>query len=190
VLADTEPVHFACWREVLLPFGIDLTYEAYRRHGMGLPHLELMESLGRLGDPPLELEVLAPKLPGKLKRFVELALQGEPLSPATVELIKSLSHYKLAVVSSSKRSEVEPLLIAASVRDCFGALVCGSEAGKSKPAPDPYLLAAKLLGARMPLVVEDSDYGVASAVAAGFPVVRVTGPAATPAAVRAALLGC
>jgi beta-phosphoglucomutase-like phosphatase (HAD superfamily) len=43
-----------------------------------------------------------------------------------------------------------------------------------KPAPDPYLRAAELLGASNPLVVEDSDAGVASARAAGFDVLRVS----------------
>ena len=45
-----------------------------------------------------------------------------------------------------------------------------------KPAPDPYLRAAELLGARAPLVVEDSAAGVASAIAAGFEVLRLPRP--------------
>lgn len=43
-----------------------------------------------------------------------------------------------------------------------------------KPSPEPYLLAAERLGARQPLVVEDSDAGVAAGRAAGFEVLRVT----------------
>jgi beta-phosphoglucomutase-like phosphatase (HAD superfamily) len=45
-----------------------------------------------------------------------------------------------------------------------------------KPAPDPYLRAAELLGASRPLVVEDSDAGVASGTAAGFEVLRLAHP--------------
>jgi beta-phosphoglucomutase-like phosphatase (HAD superfamily) len=55
-------------------------------------------------------------------------------------------------------------------------MVCGREVAHLKPAPDPYLKAAELLGARAPLVVEDSDAGVASGLAAGFEVVRISTP--------------
>jgi len=32
VLADSEPVHHACWAEALAPHGIDLDWETYRNH--------------------------------------------------------------------------------------------------------------------------------------------------------------
>ena len=59
----------------------------------------------------------------------------------TIELFQKL-HKKhwLAVVSSSNRADVEPLLERAGIRECFEALVCGTEAQNLKPAPDPYLL--------------------------------------------------
>jgi len=31
VLADTEPVHFACWAETLAPLGIRLEWEFFER---------------------------------------------------------------------------------------------------------------------------------------------------------------
>ena len=67
-------------------------------------------------------------------------------------------------------------MIQAGIRDRFQTLVCGLEAGKLKPAPDPYLRGARILGARNPLVVEDSDAGEASGRAAGFEVLRVASP--------------
>ena len=90
-------------------------------------------------------------------------------------MIRELSkNYKLAVVSSSGRSEVERPIQKAGFRDCFGAMVCGREVANLKPAPDPYLKAAELLGSRKPLVIEDSDAGVASGLAAGFDVLRIS----------------
>jgi beta-phosphoglucomutase-like phosphatase (HAD superfamily) len=52
-----------------------------------------------------------------------------------------------------------------------------------KPAPEPYLLAAERLGARVPLVVEDSEAGSAAGRAAGFEVLAVTHPSEVPALV-------
>jgi beta-phosphoglucomutase-like phosphatase (HAD superfamily) len=58
---------------------------------------------------------------------------------------------------------------------------------RHKPAPDPYLLGARLLGAKRPLVVEDSAAGIASGRAAGFEVLPVTSAAAMPSALLARL---
>jgi beta-phosphoglucomutase-like phosphatase (HAD superfamily) len=45
-------------------------------------------------------------------------------------------------------------------------------------------MAAELLGARVPLVIEDSDAGIASGIAAGFETVRVSSPEAVAREVR------
>ena len=92
--------------------------------------------------------------------------------------------YAMAVVSSSARQEVEPALRVGGVLEFFGALVCGSEVPRLKPAPDPYLRAAEILHASRPLVIEDSAIGVESAQAAGFDYLRVESVAQTVDAVR------
>ena len=48
VLADTEPVHWACWAEVLRPFGAALTWEYYRDHGIGIDDKEMLRMLAAL----------------------------------------------------------------------------------------------------------------------------------------------
>lgn len=113
-----------------------------------------------------------------------------PFPQATLDLVQELkSSYKLAVVSSSHRLEIEPPLERAGIRGCFQALVCGAEVPNMKPAPDPYLRAAELLGARSPLVVEDSSAGVASAIAAGFQVLRLPRPESLSRELRRVLAG-
>ncbi len=79
-------------------------------------------------------------------------------------------------------------LVRAGIRHRFEILVCGSEeVERLKPAPDPYLLAARKLGVDRALVVEDSDAGEQSGRAAGFDVVRVRSASEVPSRVRAAL---
>jgi beta-phosphoglucomutase-like phosphatase (HAD superfamily) len=57
----------------------------------------------------------------------------------------------------------------------FDALVCANDVSMTKPDPEPYLLAAKLLGADPAAcyALEDSPNGVASAEAAGCRVIAV-----------------
>ena len=57
----------------------------------------------------------------------------------------------------------------------FDALVCADDVSVTKPDPEPYLLAAKLLEAdpARSFALEDSPNGVASAEAAGCRVIAV-----------------
>jgi HAD superfamily hydrolase (TIGR01509 family) len=184
VLADTEPIHHACWREVLAPFGIDLDWETYRARCIGPSDWDVVVWLGSEHNPPLDPDKLYATRPEKQRIFAARMEADPPISSATVDLITSLSDYRLAVVSSSDASEIEQPLVASGIRDKLAALVTASDVREHKPHPEPYLLAARLLEAKRPLVVEDSATGIASATAAGFDVLRVENPAGMPAALR------
>jgi beta-phosphoglucomutase-like phosphatase (HAD superfamily) len=78
-----------------------------------------------------------------------------------------------ALVTSSERQIMEAVIPKLGM--AFGATVCAEDVRESKPAPEPYLLAAELLGVDPGgcIVVEDSPNGVAAAEAAGCLVVAV-----------------
>ena len=184
VLADTEPIHHACWREVLAPFGIDLDWETYSARCIGPSDWEVMSLLAREHQPPLDPMDLYATRPAKQKLFAGRMAANPPICSDTIEMLKGLTDYKLAVVSSSDGSEIEPPLVASGIRPLLNALVTASHVENHKPSPEPYLLAARLLDSKRPLVVEDSPTGIASAKAAGFDVLRVERPSAMPAALR------
>lgn len=188
VLADTEPLHFRCWREVLTDFGVKLEWDFFARNCIGVSEHDTLEKFRYLASPPLDFDALWAQYPRKKEMFRHLIEEGVPLAPGSPELLKELAgRYHMAVVSSSDRREVEPALKVGGIRDYFGALVCGSEVPRLKPAPDPYLKAADLLAAQHPLVVEDSAAGIESAKAAGFSFVRVASTAEMAETVRAQL---
>jgi beta-phosphoglucomutase len=176
VLADTEPLHWACWAEVLKPLGLTLTWEYYRGHGVGIDDRGMLRTLAARADPPRNWEDLWAAYPRKKELFRARTLAAPPFHPALDGLLARLHlKYKLAVVSSSSRTEIEALLVAGGLRGHFDALVCAEDVPRLrlKPAPEPYLLAAERTGARHPLVVEDSPVGLASGRAAGFEVLPV-----------------
>jgi HAD superfamily hydrolase (TIGR01509 family) len=147
----------------------------------------MLENFCKAAGPRIELDQLIAEYPRKKALFRERIEAAEILHPETLDLLDSLAGYKLAVVSSSNRTEVEPSLVRFAIRERFDALVCGWEAPKLKPAPDPYLKAAELLGVSRALVVEDSAAGEQSGRAAGFDVVRIAHPAEVGARVRDAI---
>ena len=102
-------------------------------------------------------------------------LQRQTITDDIRRLLSELqAQYKLAVVSSSNSSEVVPILMKEQILSIFNTVVCGDHVQRLKPAPDPYLLAAERLGVGRVLVVEDSEAGAASGLAAGFDVLRVS----------------
>jgi len=180
VLADTEPFHWTCWAEVLKPLGLNLTWEYYRAHCIGIDDRDMLRMMAACADPPRDWEELWAQYPRKKELFRARTLAAPPFDPALDGWLRGLhGDYKLAVVSSSSRSEIDALLKAGALRGHFDVLVCAEDVPgrKLKPAPDPYLLAAGQLGAVHPLVVEDSQAGIASGRAAGFDVLAVARPA-------------
>ena len=187
VLADTEPLHWEAWREAVQPSGINLTWEIYRTHLIGLADPALVDFLARLAQPPQTSERLWQRFEEKQRRFLAKALASPPIPEPTREMIKRLSHIKLAIVTSTSMREIEPLLAAAAIRHCFQTIVAAEDVIRHKPDPEPYRLAARRLGVRRALVVEDSDAGEAAGRAAGFDVLRVRSPQEVPEAVWARL---
>jgi HAD superfamily hydrolase (TIGR01509 family) len=181
VLADTEPVHCTCWAEVLAPYGIPLEWGIYRERFMGIDDREMLRMLALEATPPYPWDELWKLYPVKKDRFRARVTAAPPFHPELGPFLSSLAQkYRLAVVSSSSCSEIEPLLEAGGLRQYFQTVVGGENVKHHKPAPDPYLLAAERLSLRAPLVVEDSEAGLASGRAAGFEVLAIRHPSEVP----------
>ncbi|KOG38525.1 hydrolase, partial [Streptomyces varsoviensis] len=95
-----------------------------------------------------------------------------------------------ALVSASHRQIIDRVLATLGSEN-FTLTVAGDELERTKPHPDPYLLAAARLGvdpARC-AVIEDTATGVAAAEAAGCRVVAVPSLAPIPAAAGRSVVG-
>lgn len=148
--------------------------------------------IGEHGRPARDIvreHVPAERVEASLARIValEVADTADVVAlPGAIALLATLPGAAWAIVTSGS----DPLArarIAAAGLPMPGVLVTSSEPVSGKPAPDPYLLAARRLGvdAAACLVVEDAPAGLASAAAAGMRAIGVAGtyPAArlTPA---------
>ena len=73
--------------------------------------------------------------------------RGVRLQPGACELLASVARAGLprALVTSSERRFMEAVLASTGLR--FDALVCAADVTATKPDPEPYLHAAKLVGA-------------------------------------------
>lgn len=184
VLADTEPLHWQCWNEVLRPAGLEVSWDDYRRHCVGISDRDFLARLGSLADPPRTVDELLPFYPLKKKLFARRATQGGLIPAQVKHLLHQLDPRRLGVVTSSSRQEIEPILRAEGVLDRFGAAVYGDEVRRLKPDPEPYRTAMERLGARRAIVFEDSAAGIESARRAGCEVIAVRDVRSVPQLLR------
>lgn len=180
VIADTEPLHWKAWAEVLEPRGIPFTWDQYCEIGRGIQETQMIATLGQLVHDPSLLSGVEEEVIIRNEIIRDLCISKPPIHDATIELLHSLDGYQLGLVTSSAKSDVEPVLRAAGIFECFEAAVFGDDVEHHKPAPDPYLLLGSLLDVKTGLAFEDSDAGIASAQQAGFVVIPVADPADLP----------
>jgi HAD superfamily hydrolase (TIGR01509 family) len=104
----------------------------------------------------------APRFPAKPGAFALLSLLRARAVPC-------------GVASSTHAAEVRRRLERTALLDFFQTICSGDEVANGKPSPDLFLLASARLGVdpEACLVFEDSEYGVAGAVAAGMSAVVV-----------------
>lgn len=180
VLADTEPLHWRCWNDTLRPLGLEVSWEDYQFHCVGISDREFLERLGSLGDPPRSVEELLPYYPLKKKLFRMRATTGGLVPAELKKVLAKIPPQCLAVVTSSSRQEIEPILQAEQILHQFAAAVYGDDVSRLKPDPEPYRLALQRLGVTTGIALEDSGPGMESARRAGCEVIQVRHPSEVP----------
>lgn len=82
------------------------------------------------------------------ERFEARIADQVPLMPGAERLLSELARHNVptALVSASHRRVIDQVLLTLG-RDRFTMTVAGDEVARTKPHPDPYLLAASTLGA-------------------------------------------
>ncbi len=172
LLIDRERAILDCWRETAAAQSLDLDDSLWLSM-VGLHEAGCAELLdGLLGAERAERLTLQCKL--DYDRKVELGL---PLKAGARELLQDLSEQgiPLAVATSTRGERARTKLARSGIDGYFAQVVTSSDVIHAKPAPDLYLLAAQRLG--MPpeqcIALEDSEFGVRAASAAGMRVIQV-----------------
>lgn len=145
-------------------------------HAHALVGRDLLTSaryISRHGPVPLEPEEIVEAL---LDGVVARVRQELPMRPGALDLLASLRAAGVpnALVTMSYRRLAEAV-VSTLPTGSFATLVTGDEVSRGKPHPDPYLAAAERLGVPPAacVAIEDSPTGIASARAAGVPVIGV-----------------
>ncbi|NBE83932.1 HAD family hydrolase [Micromonospora rubida] len=177
-LVDSEKLWDVALRELATEYGGTLSAAA-RRAMIGISMADSMRILHEdLGQPHRDPLVSAAWIDVRILELFRNGLRWRPGALALLGAVRAAG-VPTALVTSSVRPLVEVALDTLG-RDSFDAVVCGDEVDATKPHPEPYLTAARLLGVPIArcVAIEDSPTGVASALAAGAAVLAV--PAEVP----------
>ncbi|GIH24762.1 haloacid dehalogenase [Acrocarpospora phusangensis] len=181
LLVDTEKVWFEVETEVVERLGGSWGPE----HGAALVggswDRTVAYMLDLTGSGTAPEEVARWLLDGMVER---LLVEVEPM-PGALELLSELN--EAGVVTGLVTSSLKP--VADAVLDVVGrhrftVVVTADDVTRTKPDPEPYLTACRVLGVRPErcVVLEDSPNGVAAGTAAGCRVVAVPSVVPIPAA--------
>ncbi|MBT3203192.1 MAG: HAD family phosphatase [Gammaproteobacteria bacterium] len=177
-LVDSETIHYEMWKIILESYGITLTLEDYIQNYAGFPTISNAETMtNRYSALSVTASVLIDAKNSATKLF--LSTQAFPLMKGARESINYFKEQglKVSVVTGASGEGVKNTINSYDLKSSISTVVSGDDVRKSKPAPDCYLLATQRLGlhASECIAIEDSENGVAAAVAANVTCVAVSG---------------
>ncbi len=181
VLADSEPLHFRAYQQVLSRFGVAFSREDYYANYLGYDDEGVFTQLGERHGIPLDSAGVRALIDEKTRIFdssIESGIEsGDILYPGAAACVELMaSRYPLGIASGALRHEIEAILRGARLDRHFRFIVASGDTPEGKPAPDPYRRAAALhrTDPAQCIAIEDSRWGIESARAAGLACVAIT----------------
>ena len=164
-LSDDEPLLCEIFMRLFAEHGKPMSAQDYFDRLAGLSDPEIVRAW--LGDDHPDVETVIAE---RTDLYREAVADGSTVHEHVREAVRyAADRVPLAICSGAARAEIEPVLEAAGLTDCFRAVVSCDDIVHGKPDPEGYSRALALLGVdpAAALVVEDTEAGIASARAAG-----------------------
>jgi beta-phosphoglucomutase len=182
VIADSEPLHLRAFQQAMGDIGLELDRDDYFARYLGYDDVGVFEALSRdrtLGWTTSRVSELVDLKGRKLQALMH---GGEVLFPGAIDFIRTAAEaVPIAIASGALRHEILEVLEGAGIAGLFSTIVSSGDTPESKPSPAPYRLAyERLAEASGPIdpqrcvAIEDSAWGIQSAVGAGLRCVGVT----------------
>jgi HAD superfamily hydrolase (TIGR01509 family) len=166
VLVDTEFWYFKATQRALAELGVALEEAAYMQHMVhGASSWELAEAAG---IDPGQIETKRQQR----NAYYDTYLVTEAIEIDGVEQVLDVlsKTHRMAIVTTSTRAHFELIHNNRNLVQYMDFVLTREDYVSSKPDPEPYLLALSKLGTSADecLVIEDSQRGLQSALAAGI----------------------
>lgn len=172
-LIDTMPLHYRAWDAAMRSAGLSVTLDEELFYSLGgVPTRRVAELIAKHYGLAIDVDRVFHE---KESLFTELQADAQLIAPTVAFAREAAKTHPMAVASGGPRDIVRRSLELSGLLPLFKAVVSADDVVHGKPAPDMFLLAAKLLGVEPArcLVFEDAEPGIKAALAAGMQVVTV-----------------
>jgi HAD superfamily hydrolase (TIGR01509 family) len=165
-LADTMPAHYRAWLHVTGHHGLSFSEDRFYSLG-GRPTRDIIATLAREAGLDIDVDAAAVM---KEEAFLTQVKSVEPVDPVVEVIHRCRGRVPMAVVTGGHRHVCLQILEQIGLAECFDLIVASEDTQRHKPDPDPFLEAARRLGANPAkcVVWEDSDLGIEAARRAGM----------------------
>ena len=171
-IADTMPIHFLAYRNILSKYGIDFTPEIFITMA-GVPAIETISRINGIFGTDLDPEKF-----GKLKEaeYEKNMSKMKPVKPVVDLIHEKYGKIPMAVGTGGYKRLAWKSLEILGLKQYFTVLVSSEDVVNHKPQPDTFLKCAELMGVkpRFCQVFEDGRLGIEAAHSAGMMAVDVT----------------
>lgn len=164
-LVDSEHFHYRVWNEILAESDVQLEYSDFLKNFAGIPLPGNAKRLKELYEIALPLDVLITKKEELTNaRLITSTIELMPYVEETMDLFLTKG-IPMALVTASKRADVDELFRKNGLGKYFKQLVTRSDVTKSKPDPESYNVAVQKIGVPKSecLVFEDTVNGLLAA---------------------------
>ena len=171
-LSDDEPIMCAIFIKLFAEHGKPLTAKEYFDELAGLSDPEIVRTWLGADHPDVDAVIAE-----RVNRYRAAVGDGSSVHEHVREAVRyAAERVPLAICSGAARAEIEPVVEAAGLAECFRAIVSSDDVVHGKPNPEGYRKAVALLGDPADaLVFEDTEAGIASAKGAGLHVIAKLG---------------
>lgn len=173
VIALSEPVHMRSWEDLARDAGENLP-AGFLEGGIGVHDSILSENLSKAWGWRYSTSFI---LREKRRNYSRRCVSEVHLVPGVLQAIERFAdEFPIGIGTSSRQSEVEPIIEAFGLRRFFKTIVTAEKVTNPKPHPEVYHTAASLIGRdpRHCWVFEDSVHGAAAGRATGARLIALT----------------
>ena len=177
VLADTEGLHLRAFQDALAARGWTLTRADYVARYLGYDDRDMVHAFAEDTRATFSAADIDAILLDKARLYDQRLAAGSVLFDTAAAAIARLgARYRLGIASGSFHGEIAAILAANNLTHAIAVVVGADDVRRSKPAPDPYAAAVEALGVppSRAVAIEDSQWGLISARAAGLRTIGVT----------------
>jgi len=184
VITDSEVLHFRAFNAVLKQYAVELTTQEYYKSYLGFSDVDCFKFLIRQERLRIEEDEIPELVKRKTVIFEDLAKNEGKLIEGVRDFLAVLAanDIPMGICSGALLPEIEMTLEDAGLRGHFQAIVSAEQVKKGKPHPEGFMLTLQRLNTNLSeailpgqcVVIEDSNWGLQAAKAAGMHTVGVT----------------